>query len=477
MADQNSDSRGEARQSYFAKQQLVDSARKAFQQLSALLKNRTLYPETHPMMLTAADKLRNKILDLLVGRKEVVFYMVGGELFFDKMSIPIDQGLSEMIEHFKNRDVSGIGFKTGVTSDDLIRFSSLMDKEPAFFASFQDINKAVMKEQIQHIELHRVLLVDKITGSAIKAGKQKASEIFKDAVDILKDMVQGVQLDKTSNIRKTNTVVQTMVDNILQNRDVFLGLTNIKMYDEYTFAHSVNVSILAVSLATFLSFEKPQIAALGIAGLMHDIGKVNIPSEIINKPGKLNDEEWEAVKRHPVDGALVLAGTRGISKLAMVAAFEHHQHGGGLGYPKIDGERRQHPFSQIITLVDAYEAITAPRIYYNAQTPPDEGVRILLQKRGKPFNAALVNAFVRMIGVFPIGSVLKLDTGEIGVVMHQTSDLMRPRVLILSKLDGSEKESGLTVSLLETGSGRYKRSVVGTIDPHASNLDLKKYFD
>ncbi len=475
MADENSDSRGEARHSYFAKQQMVNSARTAFQQLSALLKNRTLYPESHPIMLTAADKLRNKILELLVGRKEVVFYMVGGELFFDKMSILIDQGLSQMIEHFKNRDVGGIAFKTGVTSDDLIRFSSMMNKEAAFFASIKDINKAVINEQIKHIELHRVLLVDKITGSAIK-GKQKASEIFKDAVDILKDMVQGVQLDRTANVRKTNTIVQAMVDNILNNRDVFLGLTNIKMYDEYTFAHSVNVSILAVSLATFLSLEKPQIAALGIAGLMHDIGKVNIPSDIINKPGKLNDEEWEAVKRHPVEGALVLAGTRGISKLAMIAAFEHHQHGDS-GYPKIDGERRQHPFSQIITLVDAYEAITAPRVYYNAQTPPDQGVRILLKKRGNPFNAVLVNAFVRMIGVFPIGSVLKLDTGEMGLVMHQTSDLMRPRVLILSKLDGSEKEGGLAVSLLETRNGRYKRSVAGTIDPHEANLDLKKYFD
>lgn len=477
MADENSDSRGEARHSYFAKQQMVNSARTAFQQLSALLKNRTLYPESHPIMLTAADKLRNKILELLVGRKEVVFYMVGGELFFEKISILIDQGLANVMEHFTNRDVGGVAFKPGLSSDDLIRFSSMMNKEASFFASVQDINKAVIKEEIKHIELHRVLLVDKNTGSAIKAGKQKASEIFKDAVDILKDMVQGVQLDKTANIRKTNTIVQTMVDNILNNRDVFLGLTNIKMYDEYTFAHSVNVSILAVSLATFLSLEKPQIAALGIAGLMHDIGKVNIPSDIINKPGKLNDEEWEAVKRHPVEGALILAGTRGISKLAMVAAFEHHQHGGELGYPKIDGERKQHPFSQIVTLVDAYEAITAPRVYYNAQTPPDQGVRILLKKRGNPFNAVLVNAFVRMIGVFPIGSVLKLDTGEMGLVMHQTSDLMRPRVLILSKLDGSEKEGGLTVSLLETRNGRYKRSVVGAIDPRAANLDLKKYFD
>jgi HD-GYP domain-containing protein (c-di-GMP phosphodiesterase class II) len=246
------------------------------------------------------------------------------------------------------------------------------------------------------------------------------------------------------------------------------------MYDEYTFAHSVNVAILAVSLGTYLSFTKPQIAALGVAGLMHDIGKVNVPHDIINKPGKLTDEEWELVKRHPIEGAFLLAHTPGVSKLAMVAAFEHHQHGGERGYPRVDGELHQHPFSQIVSLADAYEAITAARVYYSIQTPPDEGVRILLKKRGAPFNPVLVNAFVKMMGLFPVGSVLKLDTGEVGLVVHQTSDLMRPRVLLLTAFDGSEKDSP-PVSLLETANGRYRRSVVGTINPSAAKIDVKKY--
>lgn len=209
---------------------------------------------------------------------------------------------------------------------------------------------------------------------------------------------------------------------------------------------------------------------------MHDIGKLNVPLEIINKPGKLTDDEWEAIKRHPVEGALVLAGTPGVSKLAMVAAFEHHQHGGERGYPRVDGELHQHPFSQIISLVDAYEAITAARVYYKIHTPPDEGVRILLQKRGKPFNPVLVNAFVKMVGIFPVGSMLRLDTGELGLVMHQTSNLVRPRVLILTAFDGSEKANP-PVSLLETVNGRYKRSVAGTVNASAARIDLKNYLE
>ena len=273
-----------------------------------------------------------------------------------------------------------------------------------------------------------------------------------------------------------NTIVQTMVDNVLENRDAFLGLTNIKMYDEYTFAHSVNVSILAVSLGTYLSFTSRRSRHWGCAGLMHDIGKVKVPHEIINKPGKLTDEEWEVVKRHPVEGAMLLAGTSGVSKLAMVAAFEHHQHG-DRGYPDLNDGLQQHPFSQIISLMDAYDAITAARVYYREQTSPDQAVRILLKKRGAPFNPVLVNAFVKMIGLFPIGTVVQLDTGEIGMVKNQTSDLMRPRVLILTKFDGSEKESGMIASLMETAGGNYKRSITGTIDPWQARIDVKKYVD
>jgi len=286
VADEKSDSRGEARQAFFAKQQLIDSCRAAFQLMSAVLKNVTLYPESHPIMLTGAEKLLNKIAELLVGRKEAAFYLVGGELFFEKTSIPVDQSLTLALEQFTNRDLGGIVFKPGLTADDLLRFGSVMSKEASYFTGAADPNTVLAQEEIRHIELHRVLLVDKDAGGAIKAGKRRASEIFRETVETMKELVTAVQTDKASNVRKMNSIVQTMVDNVLENRDAYLGLTNLKMYDEYTFAHSVNVSILAVSLGTFLSFQKAQIAALGLAGLMHDIGKVNVAHGIINKPDR-----------------------------------------------------------------------------------------------------------------------------------------------------------------------------------------------
>jgi HD-GYP domain-containing protein (c-di-GMP phosphodiesterase class II) len=212
--------------------------------------------------------------------------------------------------------------------------------------------------------------------------------------------------------------------------------------------------------------------------MMHDIGKVSVPLEVINKPDQLTDQEWEMVKRHPIEGALLLADVPAMTKLAMVASFEHHQHGDIRGYPRMDDRVQQHPFSQIVAIADAYDAIIAARSYYTLPTPPEQGVRIMLQKRGTAFNAVLVKAFVNMIGIFPIGTVVKLDSGEIGIVMHQTRDLMRPRVLLLTRFDGSEKEDpNAEVSLLETERGRHKRTIIGTIEPVSANIDVKKYLD
>jgi len=473
---EQADARGEARQTFYAKQQLIGAAKGIFLQLSSIVRSAALYPPAHPFLLSTADQLHEKIEVLLQSRKHVEFYLVAGELFFETNSVPLDQSLSLLMEDLVKRSVGGIIFKAGITREEIVRFAELMNQD-ASYLSQGNVAEFLAGQNIDHIELHRVVLVDKKAGGAIKEAKKKSAEVFTNAINTVKEMVESVHLDRAINMRATNSMVQTMVDNILENRDTFLGLTNIKMYDEYTFAHSVNTAILAISLGTFLSLGKPQVAALGVAGMLHDIGKIYIPKDIINKPGKPTDEEWEILQRHPVEGALILANVTGISKLAMITAFEHHQHGGERGYPAIDNMLQQHPFSQIISLADAYDAITAARVYYSIQTPPDKAVRILLAKRGKAFEPTLVKAFVNMVGLFPIGTMLKLDTGEIGLVIHQTRDLMRPRILLLEKFDGSERESGTELNLLETERGEYKRSIVGVIDPYVAKINVKQYLE
>lgn len=464
--------RSETRLSFFYQQQLVAVAKKAFQQLAAMLKNATLYPPAHPFLLGSAEQLLLTLEDLFSKRNEAAYYFIGGELFFETYSVPLEESLSLHLEGIAGRDIGGLVFKPGLTRNELVAFAFLMRRDRNSLAAEGGLNALLAREGAAHIAVHKVLPLDVRPTAAREAGGGSATKVFLDAVETVKEIVHAVHIGKTFNIQRLQTVLHTMVDGILDNRDTLLGLTSIKLYDEYTFAHCVNVATLSIALGSFLSFEKQQLAALGLAGMLHDIGKVNVPLEIINKPGALTDEEWEVMKRHPIDGAMILSNMSGISHLAMVSAFEHHQHYGARGYPLTGPSVQLHPFSEIVEIADAYDAITAARVYYGVRTPPHEAVQILIKKRGTSFNPVLVKAFVNMVGIFPIGTLLRLITGETGIVVHQTRDLLRPHVLLLTKFDGTEQEE---VSLLEMEGGKYKRSAMSTIYPATMKLDLKLY--
>jgi HD-GYP domain-containing protein (c-di-GMP phosphodiesterase class II) len=475
--DQLNGSGGEARQSFFAKQRLLDTAKLAFQQLSGLLKNVTMYPESHPFLLSLIEKLMLTINGLLTDRKEVAFYFVSGELFFGTYSMPIDSSIATLVEQFTSRDIGGIVFKPGITSEEFVKLAVLINQEPSALAQEGGIISVFSRENFSHISIHSVLLADKkSSGSAKEEEKQKAIKLFLEAITALKELVRTAHLGQAANTRRINKAIQDMVDSILDNRDSLIALTNLKMHDEYTFAHCVNTSILAISLGALMSLEKPQLAALGIAAMLHDIGKIRIPQEIINKTGDITDEDREVFSRHPIDGALIISDISGIKKIAMMTAFEHHQQGPN-GYPRIEGHAGQHLYSQIVSLVDAYDVLTALRVYYNTPLPSDQVISILAKMREENFNAALLKSFINMIGIFPIGTLLKLSSGEAGLVTHQTGDLMRPRVLLLMKFDGSEKESGEEITLLEKTGGEFKRNIAGTIDSRTANIDVKPYWE
>lgn len=479
MADQLNDSGKGAKLSYAARQLLLETTKTAFQQLSGLLKNITLYPVSHPYLISLAEKMLATIKGLLEGRNEAAFYFLNGELFFETYSVPIDDNTAALMEQLASRDIGGIAFKPGITMAELIKLAVLTSREPAAIKAEGGIIEAASRETIVNIQFHRgVELVDKKPEISKQNEKEKkADDLFKEAIEAITEIANNLRINKTITMRRLSTAVQAMADSIQNNGDAFVGMINVRMHDRHAFAHLVNSSILAMSLAFSLSLEKSRVVALGIAAVLHDIGKARIPLEIINKPNILTDEEWEAVERHPFEGAFILSDIPGISKMAMVTAFEHHQHGGVHGYPQVDGPVQQHLFSQIVSLADAYEVLTSSRVYYDCQMTPEQVIRILAKKKGSDFNAVLVRAFINMIGIFPIGTLLKLSSGEIGLVVHQTPDLMRPRVLLLTKFDGSEKESGEEISLLETSEGKYKRDVTGTINSHKANINIKRYLE
>ncbi len=466
----------EGRTSFFIQQQLVSLAKKAFLQLVALFRNATIYPAAHPFLLGSAEQVLISLDELFTRKNEAAYHFIAGELFFETFSVPLEEQLSQAVENISRKGIGGITFLQGLKRDELVAFAYLQARPASTPSGESDMGAHLRQAGITSIKLHKAIPEGTQTRARGGGGEKTASEIYLDGVDVVKDIIHSAQMGKTINVRKIHSLIHNVVDNVLDNRDALVGLSTIKLYDAYTFAHSLNVAILSTALGSYLSFERSQIASLGIAGLLHDIGKVNIPISIINKPDLLNDSEWEIVKRHPLEGALILSGLPGVGRSTLVTAFEHHQHYDLQGYPQAAGEGGVvpvHPFSRIVAIADAYDALTSLRVYFKIPRPPDEAVKILLSKRGTAFDPVLVKAFVNMVGIFPIGTLLRLNTGETGLVIRQTRDLLRPRVLLLTIFDGSEKDE---VSLVEMDGGGYKRSAIGTIDPNLLKVNVSRYF-
>ena len=472
MPERHNDHEGGEKLSFFLQQQLVDMAKKGFLQLGALLRNANLYPPAHPLLLGSAEHLLVSLEELYAKRREASYHFVDGELFFETFSVPMEEMAAKLVEDFTCRSIGGLTFQQGVTRDELVAFAYLMKHDSQAIHEQGGVTPLLHKAGVKHIQAHSLLT--RALGDDQQHAAGKPSEIYREGIETVEEIIQSAFSGNALNARNIQSLTHTMVDSILDNRDALVGLTSIKFYDEYTFVHSLNVAILSMAMGAFLSLEKAQIAALGVAGMLHDIGKVNIPLEIINKPDSLTDAEWEIVKRHPVEGALILSGLLGVGRLAMVTAFAHHRQYNLKGYPLIADEHTvPHAYAKIIALADAYDALTSVRIYYRVVRPPDEAVRILLGKRGTLFDPVLVKAFVNMVGIFPIGTLLRLDTEEIGLVTHQTRDLLRPRILLLRTFDGTEREE---TNLLEMESGRYKRTAVASVHPNDVNVDINQYF-
>ena len=201
-------------------------------------------------------------------------------------------------------------------------------------------------------------------------------------------------------------MIDGLAQAVAQNRTALLALTTLKNYDNYTFTHMVNVSILTMGQARTLGIDGPLLREFGLAALMHDIGKVRTPLEILHKPDKLSDAEFAIMKRHVVEGAEILRATRDIPALAPVVAFEHHLRLDGSGYP--DGVRRPslNLGTMLCSISDVYDAMRSQRAYQGA-FPTDRILQVLKRNDGLQFDQNLVRRFVQLVGIYPAGNLVR----------------------------------------------------------------------
>ncbi|MCJ7646125.1 HD domain-containing protein, partial [bacterium] len=218
---------------------------------------------------------------------------------------------------------------------------------------------------------------------------------------------------------------------------------------------------------------------LGIAALLHDVGKIKVPEEILRKPGKLTPEEFELIKKHPADGAKILMKTTGTSKMAYVVTFEHHIKYDLTGYPVVSRAKRGLNLgSMLVRIADTYDAMRSNRSYAR-ETPPEKTIKEMEEASGKEFEPVLLRKFIRLIGVYPPGTFVRLDANEIGFVFQTNpSDPYRPRVRIIIDSNGSKIENPQEVELEEKipETGNFRRSIKESVDPEQFGLLPEEYF-
>ncbi|HUK63075.1 MAG TPA: HD domain-containing phosphohydrolase, partial [Dongiaceae bacterium] len=230
--------------------------------------------------------------------------------------------------------------------------------------------------------------------------------------------------------QQARRVVQPVVDQVMRDSDTLVGLTALKQHDEYTYVHCVNVSILSVRMGMLLGLGRSELANLGVAALLHDAGKIAVPLEVLRKPGQLDEAEWAAIRRHPIEGVRIVSRLPGLSELmldSMRVAFEHHMYVDHSGYPKVKDARPLGTFSRIVAVADIFDAVTSHRAYRRRPMTAHEALRLLLGREREHFDPIVLDSLVRTVGLYPAGTVLRTLSGRLLLAVHPNSaDPARP---------------------------------------------------
>lgn len=297
----------------------------------------------------------------------------------------------------------------------------------------------------------------------------RAKEVKAEASSVVARFMHEARAGKGVDNTRTKEVVGSMVDSVMRNQDALLSLSRLKDYDNYTFGHSVNVSIIAIALGRHLGYPADKLGSLGFGAILHDIGKMKVPDKILNKPAILTDEEFCEMKNHVSYGAAILGNTEHISSDAIGIAFQHHERYDGKGYPRGLLGRDLHPYSRIVCIADVYDAMTTVRPYSSPMGPSDALKRIYGAK-GTHFDPVMVDRFIKCLGIYPIGSHVKLDNGEIAEVKSvNRKDLLRPAVTLLYDADLSPYEKPIDRDLASEHGG----TISGPVDLKAFGLSGK----
>jgi putative nucleotidyltransferase with HDIG domain len=372
-----------------------------------------------------------------------------------------------LIKRLKDHKIERISFERGVAADEAGAFMhavAALGKNEAADAAWS----------FPHIRVGRIVTEERVS-DGISGDIAAIRQLYAKTVTAAEAVWESAATEGQPDLPGALQAVEGLADAVTQNRTALVALTAMRNYDNYTFTHMVNVSILTMGQARALGIDGRLLREFGLSALMHDIGKVRTPKEVLNKPDKLTDSEFEIMRRHTVDGAEILRRTPEMPILAPIVAFEHHLRNDGTGYPFGVKRGELNLGTMLCGIADVYDAMRSQRAYQQA-FPTDRILAVLKRNDGTQFDQNLVRRFVQLLGIYPPGNLVRLTSGEIAVVTQvHAPDPLRPRVRILINREGTRLDLPHDRNLWESTRDGEQTSIIAPVEPSEYGIDPLNY--
>jgi putative nucleotidyltransferase with HDIG domain len=429
------------------------------------------YPSGHPMIVQKLHELDDAVRQHLQFDPELRIDVIHGNVHLDGVSFEGGGQVSQQIaRELSELGIDSLYIRRGVSTDELYALAEFLWQS---HSSDKSIAEQLAERNIRHVSLGRLLALDTRWRAQQwpDAPTGPLDPAYAESLLMARQTFDNTAAGKSLDLVTVRDLVQLLIYKVACSDAALSQILAVKQYENLTYCHSVNVAMLSLLLGRQLRLSDADILALVEAALLHDIGKTRIPLDIVKKPGALTKRERKLIEAHTVFGAEILAQTEGLRPLTAVIALEHHRSARGGGYPDL-GSEVPHIMSQMVSVADIYEAITGARSYQDP-TVPERACLVLARLAGDKLNTSLVRAFVNAITFFPLGSLVRTNRQEVGVVVRTNAgDPLHP-VVVLTDTDLRTSHGQVDTAARDTA-GSYQRHIIETLTPPA-NFDVRHF--
>jgi HD-GYP domain-containing protein (c-di-GMP phosphodiesterase class II) len=441
----------------------VDELKQVVQVLAAAIKGLRLYAVDHPATTKQVETLQNGLFSLLQHKKLIRVGVLEKTLFVeDHLFMQESPAAAELAKLLESRELVGLEFMAGLSASEIQSLLQLLHSGSSKGKEFAD---ALASQGVKKIRA--------VTAEDDDDDELRPRKVYRKALKVVDQIFQDVRMGQIPSSAEAISVVKSMAQLTINEPHAMMALSMLKDYDNYTFTHSVNVSVISLAVGRACNVTEEQLKTLGFGGLLHDLGKLRVDVDIITKPGRLTDAEFDAIKEHPGFGADIIRQMEDVTSEVMQIVLGHHVRYDHTGYPANTAINIDSPLVQMTAIADAYDAMTTLRSYQRPFTPR-RAISRLKEISGSSLNPDYVANFVTSLGPYPVGSLVRLDNNEIGLVIKvDTRNTSLVDIKMLFNPAGTLLEEPFMMKLHPDQA----RRIIAEVDPHTKGIDVTDFFD